>query len=245
MKDFEKYDIEYKRVKARDSSLTFAEFATQRVLENIKTGLPHATLGNNLKKHKDIWEAGKRDFDKFVKIYAIKPEDRVVDYGCGSLRVGCHLINYLMPGGYFGLDVHTGFIEYGKEAIDPALLDGKKPQFGAISPETVASAAAFGARIVFSSAVSHHVHPDDVEAYFGNLVKIAHRPDVVLFFETAVAEEPLRYKVRSWARSLEFFDRMLPGLARKELRRSAERVFVDEGQAERKFLLATLEYRRS
>ena len=35
----------------------------------------------------------------------LRPDDLVVDYGCGTLREGVHLIRYLAKGRYIGLDI--------------------------------------------------------------------------------------------------------------------------------------------
>ena len=63
----------------------------------------------------------------------IPPDSILIDYGCGSLRVGAHFIRYLDPGCYFGLELAEGLYEIGQEVIGRELLDGKFPRFGFVS----------------------------------------------------------------------------------------------------------------
>lgn len=52
-------------------------------------------------KHYDL--IGKTIFD-LLKNCGLKPEHKLLDIGCGSLRVGKYLIKYLNSYGYYGID---------------------------------------------------------------------------------------------------------------------------------------------
>ncbi|MCI5047572.1 MAG: class I SAM-dependent methyltransferase [Aquisalinus sp.] len=56
------------------------------------------------------WVMGKIYFDMLVD-RGVKPEDKVLDVGCGAGRVGIHLIEYLETGHYFGTDSHRPSLE--------------------------------------------------------------------------------------------------------------------------------------
>jgi hypothetical protein len=221
---FERADVEFNEFKKSNPDITFSKFYMERVLRNIKQGDAHATLGKKLKSGKDFWEAGATQFETYIKRYEVLPGHKLVDYGCGSLRIGAHFVRYLMPEHYFGLDVISGFYEIGKESIGEELLKEKAPRFGAISPTSVDEATKFGADIVFSSAVSHHIHPDETDTYYGNVKKLASKPGCRLIFETAVsAGEGFRFEHRSWARPKEFFLAALKGLRFVKFHKSADR----------------------
>ena len=51
------------------------------------------------------WIMGKFQLD-FMKSIGLKPQHKVLDFGCGSGRFGTKAINYLESGGYCGLDSH-------------------------------------------------------------------------------------------------------------------------------------------
>ena len=53
--------------------------------------------------------------------HGLKPQHVVVDYGCGSFRLGKALIQYLEPGHYWGLDVIDEFLESGMALLEPEL----------------------------------------------------------------------------------------------------------------------------
>jgi SAM-dependent methyltransferase len=58
------------------------------------------------------------------------PHSKVVDLGCGSLRGGYWLINFLQPGNYFGIEPNVEMLAVGKkEILGPRLLEEKRPRF--------------------------------------------------------------------------------------------------------------------
>ena len=53
----------------------------------------------------------------------------VLDFGCGTMRTGQHLIRYLHPRKYFGVDISHGAIRYSQEVISESEeLRAKKPR---------------------------------------------------------------------------------------------------------------------
>ena len=82
-----------------------------------------------------VGPAGRFDFmssSQFALLFAlgIREHHKVLDFGCGSLRLGRLLIPFLREGGYFGIDPNAWLIE---EALDRELgrgiVDIKKPIF--------------------------------------------------------------------------------------------------------------------
>jgi SAM-dependent methyltransferase len=57
---------------------------------------------------------GRHQLD-FLVAQGLAPSHRFLDVGCGSLRAGRHLVSYLDPGNYYGLDVNLPVIEAGYE----------------------------------------------------------------------------------------------------------------------------------
>jgi SAM-dependent methyltransferase len=187
----------YLKFKETNPGVSFAEWSHLASLRSIQLGGNHATLGPRLTGHENWWDAGLSDFNRYKNLCDIKKSTRVVDYGCGSLRVGGHFIRYLNPNCYFGLDVTMGFIEIGKELVGKSLMTKKRPLFGAIEEASLARAAKFKADVVLSMSVCYHVLPDEAPDYFGNLARLTRAKGAKLFFDASVSDEPVSDRVLS------------------------------------------------
>jgi len=75
-----------------------------------------------------MWEEiGKLQFDFLIK-QGLKPENKLLDLGCGSLRGGIHFIKYLKKGNYFGIDVRKDILIAAEKEIKINKLSNKNPQ---------------------------------------------------------------------------------------------------------------------
>lgn len=62
-----------------------------------------------------MWEEmGQLQLD-FLTGQGLKPSDKFLDVGCGSLRAGVRLVDYLEPGHYFGIDISHQVLTAGYE----------------------------------------------------------------------------------------------------------------------------------
>ncbi|HEX8104639.1 MAG TPA: class I SAM-dependent methyltransferase [Solirubrobacteraceae bacterium] len=60
-----------------------------------------------------MWEAiGKLQID-FLRARGLTPDMRLLDVGCGCLRGGVHFVEYLEPGGYYGMDLWQELLDAG------------------------------------------------------------------------------------------------------------------------------------
>ena len=68
-----------------------------------------------------LWDEMGQHQLTWLRDQGLRPEDRFLDVGCGSLRAGRHLAAYLDPGNYYGIDVNRDIIQIGyeKELDDP------------------------------------------------------------------------------------------------------------------------------
>ena len=91
----------------------------ERVLQYIADGQHRNLIGG-------LWEhIGKLQFDFMIK-QGLKPNHKLIDIGCGCLRGGIHFIEYLIPGNYYGTDIHDELISTGIEKeLKPLGLDTK------------------------------------------------------------------------------------------------------------------------
>lgn len=53
---------------------------------------------------------------QFLQSRGLRPEHRLLDVGCGSLRLGCKAVDFLAPGHYFGIDLSPSLIEAGYQS---------------------------------------------------------------------------------------------------------------------------------
>ena len=64
----------------------------------------------------------------FLKQRGLLPSHSFLDVGCGCLRGGIHLVQYLQAGHYCGLDINASLIEAGKLELETHKLLDKKPR---------------------------------------------------------------------------------------------------------------------
>ena len=74
-----------------------------------------------------LWKM-KRDFQiSFLKKMNLKPDHKLLDIGCGTLRGGIPLIEYLNEGNYYGLEVRQEVLNQGKQELTKHNLESKNP----------------------------------------------------------------------------------------------------------------------
>lgn len=74
------------------------------------------------------WGTGPYLFE-FVRDAGLRPEHRLLDFGCGALRLGIVAIPYLETGNYFGVDSHLVSLEAAATYEIPVhRLEGKRPR---------------------------------------------------------------------------------------------------------------------
>lgn len=73
---------------------------------------------------------------EFLKANGLKPDNTLLDIGCGSLRLGVHAVAYLNPGRYWGTDLNPLLFEAGYvREIVPAGLADKLPRQNLVADE--------------------------------------------------------------------------------------------------------------
>lgn len=76
----------------------------------------------------DLWEM-KRQFQiAFLKQQGLQPSHSLLDFGCGNLRGGLPLIEYLNREKYTGADIRTELIESAKKEVKTHSLQEKFPK---------------------------------------------------------------------------------------------------------------------
>lgn len=83
-------------------------------------------------RHRDliggVWEEMGSRQQQFLVEHGLRPHHRLLDIGCGSLRLGVHAIGYLEQGHYFGTDISGDLIEAGYRSELTDALQAKAPR---------------------------------------------------------------------------------------------------------------------
>lgn len=193
----------------------FSDYYVYKLKTIIDSGEAHGALGRDLyrdQKRIDFEEAGRQEFESLVARFGIQPAHRVVDFGCGSLRLGVHFIRYLDPGNYYGLDLTDDFIIPGLERVSEILGAERVFKVGLIGRD-LEDAVAFGPDLVVSSNVAYHVHPDECAEFHERLLRLTAKPGARLVFDSRVAADPHRFGDRNWAFAADFHQTALADLS--------------------------------
>lgn len=97
---------------------------------------------------------------------ALEETDRVLDFGCGSLRLGRCLIPFLHKGGYCGLDPNAWLMEEGLDRESGRdICDVKAPRF---DTNADFDCTVFGERFDFivAQSIITHAGPDQTDRLF-------------------------------------------------------------------------------
>jgi SAM-dependent methyltransferase len=155
----------------------------------------------------DFTVVGRQLLQILIDIGGLRPEERVLDVGCGPGRVARGLVGYLSPAGsYEGFDVVPQAIAWCRQKIAPrhpnfrfTHVDIRNDMYnpkGSIEPSTFAfpySSDEFD--LVFLFSVFTHMLPVDVDRYLGEIRRVL-RPGgrclMTFFLLTEASEEAMR-----------------------------------------------------
>lgn len=141
-------------------------------------------------------DRGRKYFDWFLD-RGLRRDMTCIDFGCGSLRVGQHFIDYLDAGRYLGLDIIDRFYRDGMSLIKGNVILKRQPRFLVINAEALERAHGARADLIFSTAVLQHVPPAEVARFLGNIVGLMHR-DTAAIIHFRAARATARIAASTW-----------------------------------------------
>jgi hypothetical protein len=152
-------------------------FDTVRTAKLIEQNQHRAVVGG-------MWdEIGQLQF-AYLRENGLRPEHKLLDVGCGSMRGGVKFIPYLEPAHYYGLDLNPMIIEAGYEReIVPASLAERLPRSNLRATDSF-DAKPFEQRFdyVLAQSVFTHVPWNDIRLCLEQLCDVME--DRGLFFAT-------------------------------------------------------------
>ena len=197
----------FKKWQRANPGKKFRDFFADTLQLKIEQDRKHNSLGRQLKTG-EFGEAGDRFFRNIVD-YGLSPEDVCVDYGCGTLRLGYHAMNYVQPGHYWGFEIADFLLEEGRNLIGETMYAEKRPNLRVITPEAVAEAAAAKPQLLFSVRVLKSVHPDELDEFLGNIVTIIGKSGKAVIQAHWSDDETFKYGKRKWGHGMPVIKKFL------------------------------------
>jgi ubiquinone/menaquinone biosynthesis C-methylase UbiE len=95
-----------------------------RVVDDNALRDPNRAIGSDSPEH---WlSLGEMQF-KYLLEYGLQPQHDFLEIGCGNLRLGWRVIQYLEPGRYVGLDISAKILDSARCKLDEYQLQGQRP----------------------------------------------------------------------------------------------------------------------
>ena len=157
--------------KLRHPTGRYHDYYVQRVEESLDAGDVHVSLGARSVQDERHDAAGKLILAHLIR-EGLRPDHTLVDYGCGSLRIGRHLVGYLQPDRYLGADVTERFYREGLANLDAELRETKRPRFQAIDAVWPREASAPPPDFVISIGVLIHVPRGELGEYLDRVAAL-------------------------------------------------------------------------
>lgn len=193
----------FSRWQARHPGARFADYYVAEIDGKLARGEAHRTLGRSR------WAESKREGQERVlallRHWGLKPWSSCIEYGCGSLRIGQHLVRFLAPGRYLGLDVSDRFFAAGFELLGDEVVRSKAPSLQVLDPDLLAELARSQPDFLVSIAVLHHVHPRELDEFLGNLLGLV-GPDTQAFVTFREWHRTVQTAEKSWSHAARDLD---------------------------------------
>jgi ubiquinone/menaquinone biosynthesis C-methylase UbiE len=123
---------------------------------------------------KTSWlRVGKMQFDYLVR-HGLTPQDRVLDIGCGNLRLGWRLIGYLEPGHYYGIDISPEILLAATDTLAEQRLQSKLPHLSLVKDLTFAFLPDAYFTVVHAHSVFSHSPIEVIDECLRHVGRILH-----------------------------------------------------------------------
>ena len=190
------------------------DFYSESKRNELLQGRAQSTIGGNL-RNGDFYDAGRSEFTSLLGC-GLRQDSRCVDYGCGTLRIGQHIIRYLERGAYWGVDIDFEFLSHARRLIGDELISDKEPNLRVISEHSLLEAAQANPDFIFSYKVIQHVHPDELTDYMrGFQLLVGTESKAFIFNANWRDNDTFQYRPKGWAHDMSKIKRIADNLGLK------------------------------
>ena len=130
---------------------------------------------------------GQMQFDYLVK-HGLKPDDRLLEIGCGNLRAGRLFIGYLNTGNYYGIDISPDMLLSAQQVLAEAGLQHKLPRLTLTDDLTFAFLPDGYFTVVHAHSVFSHCPLPIIEECFAHIGRVM-APGAIFDFTFYRSEE--------------------------------------------------------
>lgn len=140
------------------------------------------------RRENQLWKV-KREFQiGFLKTVGLRPEHLLLDIGCGTLRGGLPIIEYLQTRHYYGIEARPEVLAEGQKEVDEAGLSNKLPSLiVAERLSTVSLTTQFD--FIWAFAVLIHMSDDRLDDTFAFVSKRL-KTDGAFYANVNIGEKP-------------------------------------------------------
>jgi len=142
-----------------------------------------------------------QELERF-RSFGLRPQSICIDYGCGSLKLGRHLIEFVDAAHYIGMDLSGRTLNEGFRLL-PSFLKQKRPLLLLISEATLELARNAKPDMVLSTGVLKHTPPEELDSFLENLLSLL-QPGTTIILSFAEGANGYRSGSKKWFYSSDF-----------------------------------------
>ena len=130
---------------------------------------PDAAIGSDPRKH---WlKVGEMQFSYLLK-HGLRPDHRILDIGCGNLRAGWRLIQYLDSGNYYGVDISPDILLAALKELRDQRLQHKYPHLVLVNDLKFEFVPDESFDVIHAHSVFTHTRVDAIEQCFASAARL-------------------------------------------------------------------------
>jgi SAM-dependent methyltransferase len=137
---------------------------------------------------------GQLQFDYLFR-HGLRPDDRMLEIGCGNLRAGRLFIGYLEPGNYYGIDISPDILLAAQRTLAEFGLQAKLPHLALVSDLKFEFLPSCAFTVVHAHSVFSHSPIEVIDECLAHVGRIM-APDAIFDFTFDATAGPEHHVLR-------------------------------------------------